>query len=350
MKRILISFILISAIFSTRTIAMDKPGMYIEFKTNAGNFVCELYYKEVPLMAANIVGLAEGTREFIDPATGKPAKRPFYNGLIFHRVINGFMIQGGDPLGDGRGGPGYRLVDQISSTLKHNSEGILSMANAGPNTNGSQFFITLAPTPHLDGKHAVFGKVAEGIEIVRKIGKVKTNSSSRPLENIIMKEVNIIRIGEEAKAFNAEKEFAKKDEIEKNQQAAREQDKISFLKQLGVDTGKIQTTKSGLQYYVRQSGSGVKPGRGQTIIAHYAGYLTSGQKFDSSYDRNQPFTTAIGAGRVIPGWDEAFLDMKKGEKRILIIPYHLAYGEMGYPGVIPPKATLIFDVELLDIK
>jgi peptidyl-prolyl cis-trans isomerase A (cyclophilin A) len=350
MKRILISFILISAIISTRIHAMDKPGLYIEFKTNAGNFMCELYYKEVPLMAANIVGLTEGTREFIDPATGKPVKRPFYKGIIFHRVIDGFMIQGGDPLGDGRGGPGYRLVDQISPMLKHNSEGILSMANAGPNTNGSQFFITLAPTPHLDGKHAVLGKIVEGMEIVRKIGKVKTNPSNRPLDNIIMKEVNIIRIGEEAKAFNAEKEFAKKDEIEKNQQTVLQQIKIAFLKQLGADIAKIQRTKSGLEYYVRKSGNGDKPKKGQTIIAHYAGYLTSGQKFDSSYDRNQPFSTAIGAGKVIPGWDEAFLDMGKGEKRLLIIPYHLAYGEMGYPGVIPPKATLIFDVELLDFK
>ncbi|MBN2402791.1 MAG: peptidylprolyl isomerase [Spirochaetes bacterium] len=350
MKKVLTIVILLSIFSSMNIIAMDKPGLYIEFKTNAGDFVCELYYKEVPLMAANIVGLAEGTRQFTDPATGKKVKRPFYNGLIFHRVIDGFMIQGGDPLGDGRGGPGYRLVDQISRTLKHNSEGILSMANAGPNTNGSQFFITLAPTPHLDGKHAVFGKVIKGMEIVRKIGKVKTNQANRPLDNIIMKEVNIIRTGDDAKAFDAEKEFARKDEVEINQQAALLKKKDFFLKQLGVNTSKIQTTKSGLQYYVIRSGSGVQPRRGQTIIAHYAGYLTNGQKFDSSYDRNQPFATVIGAGRVIPGWDEAFLAMRKGEKRILIIPYHLAYGEQGYPGVIPPKATLIFDVELLDLR
>jgi peptidyl-prolyl cis-trans isomerase A (cyclophilin A) len=350
MKRILITLILISAFSSTSIFAMDKPGLYIEFKTTAGNFLCELYYEEVPLMVANIVGLTEGTREFTEPASGKTVKRPFYNGLIFHRIIDGFMIQGGDPMGNGRGGPGYRLVDQISRTLKHNSAGILSMANAGPDTNGSQFFITLVATPHLDGKHAVFGKVIEGIEIVKKIGKVKTNQSGMPLENIIMKEVNIIRVGKEAMAFNAEKEFAKKDEIEKNQIAAHRKESENFLKQLDVDTSKLQTTKSGLQYYVRKTGNGNNPGKGQTIVAHYAGYLTNGQKFDSSYDRKEPFTTAIGVGRVIPGWDEAFLAMKKGEKRILIIPYQLAYGEQGYPGVIPPKATLIFDVELLDFK
>jgi peptidyl-prolyl cis-trans isomerase A (cyclophilin A) len=349
MKRILISLILISA-FSSGIFSMDKPGIYIEFKTNTGNFLCELYYKEVPLMAANIVGLAEGTRSFTDPVSGKQVKRPFYNGLVFHRIIDGFMIQGGDPLGDGRGGPGYRLIDQISRTLKHNSEGILSMANAGPNTNGSQFFITLGPTPHLDGKHAVFGKVVEGMDVVRKIGKTKTDQSDRPVDAVIMKEIKVIRIGDEAKAFDAEKEFAKKNEIEKNQQAEGQKAKDAFIKQLGVESSKIQTTKSGLQYFVRKEGNGDKPAKGQTIIAHYAGYLTNGQKFDSSYDRGEPFATSIGVGRVIPGWDEAFIAMKKGEKRLLIIPYQLAYGEQGYPGVIPPKATLIFDVELLDIK
>ncbi|MFH0975275.1 MAG: peptidylprolyl isomerase [Spirochaetota bacterium] len=350
MKKILLTLILISAFSLTGTLAMDKPGMYMEFKTNTGDFLCELYYKEVPLMVSNIVGLTEGTREFTDPASGKPAKRPFYNGLIFHRVIDGFMIQGGDPMGNGRGGPGYKLIDQISRNLKHNSEGMLSMANAGPDTNGSQFFITLAPTPHLDGKHAIIGKVVEGMDIVKKIGKVKKDRSDKPSEDVIMKEVKIVRIGEEAKAFDAEKEFAKKNNIEKNRQGDKQKEAEIFLKKLGVDTAKIQTTKSGLQYYVSKPGSGEKPAKGKTIIAHYAGYLTNGQKFDSSYDRKQPFSTAIGVGRVIPGWDEAFLAMGKGEKRVLIIPYQLAYGEQGYPGVIPPKATLIFDVELLDIK
>ena len=350
MKRILSALVLISAFSLTGISAMNKPGLYVEFKTNTGNFLCELYYKEVPLMVANIVGLAEGTREFTDQKSGKPAKRPFYNGLIFHRIIDGFMIQGGDPTGTGRGGPGYRLVDQISRTLKHDSEGILSMANAGPDTNGSQFFITLGPTPHLNGKHAVFGKVVEGIDVVKKIGKVKTGQADRPIEDVIMKEVNIIRIGDEAKTFDAEKEFAKQNDAIKNREAAEQKEKDEFLKQLGIETGKIQTTKSGLQYFVRNNGNGGTPSKGQTIIAHYAGYLTNGQKFDSSFDRKEPFSTAIGVGRVIPGWDEAFLEMKKGEKRILIIPYHLAYGEQGYPGVIPPKATLIFDVELLDFK
>ncbi len=350
MKKILIIIILISAFSLTGLFSMDKPGLYMEFKTNEGNFLCELYYKEVPLMVANIAGLTEGTRSFIDPKSGNAVKRPFYNGLIFHRVIDGFMIQGGDPLGSGRGGPGYALIDQISKTLKHDSEGILSMANAGPDTNGSQFFITLAPTPHLNGRHAVFGKVVEGMDVVRKIGKVKKDRSDRPVNDIVMKEVKILRIGDEAKSFDAEKEFAKKSEVEKARQATRAKEAENFLKQLGVETGNIQTTKSGLQYYVRKAGSGSTPAKGQTITAHYAGYLTSGQKFDSSFDRNQPFSTAIGVGRVIPGWDEAFLSMTRGEKRVLIIPYHLGYGEGGYPGVIPPRATLIFDVELLDFK
>lgn len=347
MKKI---FILILTGLITMSINAElKDGLYAEFKTNKGNFTCRLFYKEVPIVVANFTGLAEGTLEFTDIITGSKVKRPFYNGIIFHRVISGFMIQGGCPLGKGTGGPGYSFIDQFNDKLKHNKPGILSMANAGPNTNGSQFFITVAPTPHLDAKHAVFGEVVENMDVVMNISKVKTGPNDKPVDNVIINEIKIIRVGEEAKAFDAVKEFAKIAEIEKKQNEELNKKRDEFLSKLGVKKDKIIKTQSGLEYYVIKEGSGNTPNIGDKIVANYAGYLVDGKKFDSSYDRGQAFSTQIGVGRVIKGWDEAFLTMKKGEKRILIIPYYLAYGERGHPGVIPPKATLIFEVELLDI-
>jgi peptidyl-prolyl cis-trans isomerase A (cyclophilin A) len=172
-----------------------KPGTYARFETSMGSFVIELFANEAPNTVANFVGLAEGAKEWKDPQTNQTVKgRPFYDGVIFHRVIDGFMIQGGDPTGTGMGGPGYRFPDEIHPSLKHSSEGVLSMANAGPNTNGSQFFITLTPAPHLDGRHAVFGKVVEGMEVVKKIGKTETGRNDRPATDVVMQKVTIERV------------------------------------------------------------------------------------------------------------------------------------------------------------
>jgi peptidyl-prolyl cis-trans isomerase A (cyclophilin A) len=175
-----------------------KPGTYAHFETSMGNFTIELFESQAPNTVGNFVGLAEGTKEWKDPRTGQTLKdKPFYDGIIFHRVIDGFMIQGGDPTGTGMGGPGYRFADEIHPSLKHNKEGILSMANAGPNTNGSQFFITLGPTPHLDGRHAVFGQVVEGMDVVRQIGKTRTSKQGdRPVTDVVMKKVTIERVKE----------------------------------------------------------------------------------------------------------------------------------------------------------
>jgi cyclophilin family peptidyl-prolyl cis-trans isomerase len=168
------------------------PGTYARFSTTEGEFVVRLFEDRAPKTVANFVGLAEGT---IDPATGKPGtSKPFYDGLVFHRIIEGFMIQGGDPQGSGYGGPGYRFADEFSPALRHAKAGILSMANAGPNTNGSQFFITLAPTPHLDNKHSVFGEVVEGLDVVKKIGSVKTDFNDRPVKPVVVKSVTIERV------------------------------------------------------------------------------------------------------------------------------------------------------------
>ncbi|MDD7254577.1 peptidylprolyl isomerase [Bullifex porci] len=309
-----------------------KDGLYAEIKTSKGDILLELEYKKVPMTVMNFVGLAEGVLNLQDEG------EPFYDGLNFHRVIPDFMIQGGCPKGDGTGGPGYRFPDEFDPSLKHTGPGILSMANAGPGTNGSQFFITHVATPWLDGKHSVFGHVVEGQNVVNKI---KTGDR--------IESVTIIRVGEDAEKFVCTKQafsdLVEKVEEEANKKEAEEQKKIDRE----IDNrypGAIKTP-SGLKYVVLKEGSGDKsPKYGQNVTVHYQGTFLNGKIFDSSILRGEPATFKIG--QVIEGWNEALQTMKKGEKRTLIIPYQLGYGIHGYPGVIPPKSTLIFDVELLD--
>ena len=296
-------------------------SMRAEIKTSKGMIIIDLEYEKTPMTVANFVQLSE---------------KGFYDGLKFHRVIENFMIQGGDPDGTGRGGPGYKFPDEFHPDLNHSSAGILSMANSGPGTNGSQFFITHKETPWLDNKHTVFGKVTSGQNIVDLIA-----------QNDIMESIKIVRTGEKSKAFNAEQVFnEKKDEYDK-----MEINKKKELEQKMKDlTSDAKATESGLKYIMIKEGKGPKPKMGQTVSVHYAGYLTSGQKFDSSYDRNQPIEFPIGTGRVIKGWDEGIMLLNVGAKAKLIIPPDLGYGARGAGGVIPPNATLIFDVELLEIK
>jgi peptidyl-prolyl cis-trans isomerase A (cyclophilin A) len=170
-----------------------EPGTYAQFDTTEGSFTVKLYDKEAPRTVENFVGLAEGTKEWRDPASGEKKKEPYYDGVVFHRVINGFMIQGGDRLGLGTGGPGYNFADEFHPSRRHDRAGILSMANAGPNSNGSQFFITLGPTPHLDNRHSVFGEVVEGLDVVKKIGNVPTGRQDRPVTPVVMNKVTITR-------------------------------------------------------------------------------------------------------------------------------------------------------------
>jgi len=309
-----------------------KDGLYAKIITEKGDIILMLQYKKTPLTVINFVSLAEGTK--ILGGADKPTGIPFYDGLKFHRVISDFMIQGGDPLGTGTGGPGYKFPDEIDPSLKHDRPGILSMANAGPDTNGSQFFITHVPTPHLDGKHAVFGKVVQGQEVVNAIR-----------QNDVIIKVEIIRVGDEAKAFRTDE--AAFQEALKN---LKQKDKDTIETQISKQWPETVTTRSGLRYVIKKEGTGDTPQKGYTVTAHYSGrLLLNNRKFDSSYDRGEPITFKVGVGQVIPGWDEALLSMKKGEKRILIIPPDLAYGARGAGrGVIPPNAWLVFDVELID--
>ncbi len=329
-------FILSGVINAEAEKAKLKDGLYAVFNTSKGEIVVELFYEKVPLTVTNFVGLAEGTKD-----SNKPKNTPFYDGIKFHRVIKDFMIQGGDPEGSGRGGPGYRFPDEFDPDLKHDGPGVLSMANSGPNTNGSQFFITHKATPWLDNKHSVFGKVVSGQDVVNKIKK-----------NDIMNTVRILRIGEEA-------EKLKTDQASFETLASAIKEKLAEKQKKGVDKDaaliqmkwpSAKKTPTGLMYVVTNEGEGPKPEKGQKVKAHYTGTLLDGKKFDSSRDRGVPLEFPVGMRKVIPGWDEAFLDMKKGEKRILIIPHSLAYGERGYPPIIPPKATLVFDVELIDFE
>ena len=329
----MIKTILAVALMATiNTNNLNKEGMYAKIKTNKGDIMLELEFEKTPLTVANFVGLAEGKIKNNKKEVGEP----YYDGLKFHRVIADFMIQGGCPDGNGMGGPGYQFPDEIHPDLKHSGPGILSMANAGPGTNGSQFFITHKETPWLDGKHTVFGKVTEGQDVVDAIAQD---------DKII--EIDIIRKGENAKKFDSKAIFDK--ELEKLEKQAAEKAKKAKEAIDALKKG-AKVTSSGLAYKIIEKGTGAKAEAGKTVSVHYTGKLSNGTKFDSSYDRNQPIEFELGRGRVIKGWDEGISLLNVGSKATFIIPPDLAYGARGAGGVIPPNATLIFDVELVEIK
>lgn len=308
-----------------------KDGVYAVLYTSKGEITLFLESKKAPMTTANFVGLAEGALNV--NGEGKP----FYTNLTFHRVIENFMIQGGCPKGNGTGGPGYTFPDEFDDSLKHTEPGVLSMANAGPGTNGSQFFITHVATPWLDGKHSVFGHVVEGMDVVNSIAQ--GDKLSR---------VEIVRVGKEAEAFEVSREIFTQYVLaaeEKNKsREAKEKEKLE--KELKNRWPDAKVTETGLRYVVKKDGEGKKsPKHGQTVTVHYTGSLLDGRIFDSSVQRGTPAQFAIG--QVIEGWNEALKTMTVGEQRTLIIPPELGYGTMGYPGVIPPNSYLIFDVELI---
>jgi peptidylprolyl isomerase len=312
----------------------QPDGIYAKIETNRGDIYLMLEFKKTPLTVANFVGLAEGSIK----NTAREAGKPYYDGLTFHRVIKNFMIQGGCPLGNGTGGPGYTFPDEIDESLKHVGPGILSMANAGPNTNGSQFFITHVKTDWLDGKHTVFGKVVQGQNVVDSIK-----------QNDTMRKIIILRKGKEAEAFNAAKVFEEqKSVVLKKQEEKAAAEKAAMEAKLQEYIKNANKTQSGLYYIIDKEGAGDHPQATSTVKVHYEGKFLDGKIFDSSIQRGQPIE--FGLNQVIPGWTEGLQLMKKGGKARLIIPPHLGYGERGYPGAIPPNSWLVFDVELLDFR
>ncbi len=300
--------------------------------TSKGEILIQLEFEKTPGTVGNFVSLAKGELE----NSAKEQGTPYYDGLKFHRVIPDFMIQGGCPLGKGTGNPGYQFEDEFHPELKHNKPGILSMANSGPATNGSQFFITHTATDWLDNKHTVFGHVVKGQSVVDSI-----------TQNDEITTIEIIAKGDAAEKFNAIEAFRtfegarekKIEEVKKQSEAALEEIAAGFKK-----------TDSGLRYQMLQNGDGKQAEKGAGVSVHYKGQLVDGTVFDSSYQRKEPIDFTLGIGQVIAGWDEGIQLLKVGDKARFVIPSHLAYGSQGAGGVIPPNAVLIFDVELMEVK
>jgi len=395
MKKLVLLFCALTLTVTSAQTKNAKPkqvveeGIFAEIFTNKGNIKLQLEFQKTPITVANFITLAEGTNTFV---TNDRKGKPFYNGLKFHRVIANFMIQGGCPLGNGSGDPGYKFKDEFDPSLRHDKPGIFSMANSGPATNGSQFFITHKDTPWLNDKHSVFGHVVVGQNVVDAIAQ----------DDVIQKVV-ITRKGKAAKAFDAVKVFseymkikpeldkktaeeakakaeaAAKIEAERRQKeaAAKAIADAEMKAKLGpILTAKVAefkalkakstTTSSGLQYSILKKGAGVKPTEGKDIYVHYAGYLEDGTLFDSSYeavnkvygkfDQNranqngyQPFPFPYGKkDGLIAGFLEGINLMNLNDKAIFFIPSNLGYGERGAGNVIPPNSNIIFEVEILD--
>lgn len=344
-------------------------GLFADIQTEKGDIVVRLEFEKAPNTVANFVSLAEGN----NPEVDKRFKgKPFYDGLKFHRVIKNFMIQGGDPDGNGSGGPGYRFEDEFpideqgNFLLTHKDAGVLSMANSGRDTNGSQFFITHKATPHLDGKHSVFGHVVVGQNVVDSIQ-----------QNDHITKIDIIRNGSAAKKFDAasvfkkhmkafEEKLRKKEEEQKKYFEKAKKAQKQMAKFISDNKSKAKLYKSGLRMLTTKKGTGVKPAKGVKVLIDYAGFFEDGKLFDTSvlevaksfnrYDERKdqanayhPFPMVYSEkATLVPGFKEGMLNMDYGEKAVLFIPSYLAYGERGAGGVIPPNTDLVFEIEIVD--
>lgn len=344
-----------------------EDGIYAEIVTNKGTMVAKLEFEKTPVTVANFISLAEGTNTMVDKAyKGKK----FYNGLIFHRVMDNFMIQGGDPTATGNGNPGYKFKDEFHPDLKHDKPGILSMANSGPNTNGSQFFITEVPKPHLNNVHSVFGTLVLGLEIQDSISNVETQNT-RPIKDVVIKEVNIIRKGKAAKAFNAPKlfidHFAEEEKRQKEAIAKAEALIKATQEKFSKQLEQAVSLTSGLKYFVTENGTGEKLTETSKVLANYTLYFEDGKLLDTNKleiaethnivneyrkaaNQYQPIVCDISPNaQMISGFKEGLQQLHVGDKATLFIPYHLAYGETGNRG-IPPKTDLIFEVEIIELQ
>jgi len=307
-------------------------GLFATLSTSKGEIKIELEFEKTPGTVGNFVGLSLG----LISNSIKPLGEAYYNGLKFHRVINDFMIQAGCPLGTGTGDPGYKFDDEFHNELKHDRPGVISMANAGPSTNGSQFFITHVETPWLDNKHTVFGNVIDGMDVVNSIS-----------QNDEIISVKINAVGDKAKAFDAAKAFEDFNKSKADRIKKEKENELKMLKDLSKGFSK---TSSGLLYKFEKENNSHKPSNGNKVKVHYKGMLLDGTVFDSSFKRNQPIEFTLGVGQVIKGWDEGISLLGIGDRASFIIPSDLAYGASGAGGVIPPNATLVFEVELISAE
>ncbi|WP_179008387.1 peptidylprolyl isomerase [Winogradskyella forsetii] len=378
-----------------------EDGLYAEIVTSKDTMVAKLFFEKVPVTVANFVALAEGKHPLVkDEYKGKP----YYDGLTFHRVMNNFMIQTGDPTATGSGDPGYKFEDELVKDFKHDKPGVLSMANPGVNANGSQFFITEKATPWLDGYdesgnlkdcanprvycHAIFGELVKGLNVLDTISNVHVQPGiNKPLEDVTIDKVNIIRKGSAAKKFDAPKVFteelpkikekvaeakaeaeAKAAEAQKEAKAKAEAAKEEFLKKNEELEGRKIESPTGMAMIFTHEGNGVKPKSTDRVNIDCAGYLENGELFwttwksvaekNGKYDERQdqagryaPFDMPYNeTATLIAGFREAMLNMKIGDKARVYIPYYLGYGERGNPPVIPANANLVFDIELVSIK
>jgi cyclophilin family peptidyl-prolyl cis-trans isomerase len=376
-KKLYVLAVLALALASCKTSSRTDlgDGLFADIKTSKGDIIVRLEHDKIPVTVANFVSLAEGNSPFVsENFKGKK----YYDGLIFHRVMKDFMIQGGCPTGTGTGNPGYRFMDEFNDSLVHDRKGILSSANSGPGSNGSQFFITHKPTPWLDGVHTIFGEVVEGMAIVDSIANVPVAMGSKPVDSVNINTIKIIRNGKEAKKFDAiqimtdyfDNEEERLAIIEKKK--AKKQAEIAgmmaeFAKELETQSGKAKQLPSGLKMLVLKEGDGEKPKIGQKVDVMYSGYLPNGTLFESNYEeiakkyntydekRAQgggympaAMTYATNSG-LVAGFEEGMLTMKVGDKVRLFIPSHMGWGEQG-AGPIPPNSDVIFDVELTGVR
>jgi cyclophilin family peptidyl-prolyl cis-trans isomerase len=358
-----------------------EDGIYAEFVTNKGTMLAELYYDKVPVTVANFVALAEGNH----PMTKEEYKgKPYYDSITFHRVVNNFMIQGGDPTASGMGDPGYKFPDEFHPELKHDKPGILSMANSGKNTNGSQFFIMEKEWPSLDNRHAVFGLVIKGMDVHDSISNVKVIDprarNHKPVEDVVITKLNIIRKGKDAKFFDAPKVFEEempkiKERQEQQRAEARkkaeelaQKAKAEWLKKNESLDGRRIDSPTGMAMIFTHESDDIKPNSSQRVNIDCAGYFEDGTLFwttwkdvaekNGKYDENQdkagrytPFDMPYNeTASLVAGFREAMLNMKIGDKARVFIPYYLGYGDAGRAPLIPGKTNLVFDIELASIK
>ena len=367
MKKITLLLLLALTVVSCQNKYPDLPnGVYAEVITNKGTFVAKLYNEATPLTVANFVSLAEGTNQMVDD---KHKGKKFYDSDIFHRVIKDFMIQGGDPTGTGAGNPGYKFPDEIVPALVHDRKGILSMANSGPATNGSQFFVTLKETPWLNGKHTVFGEVVEGIEIVDAIGLVDVQpQSNKPLDDVMIQTVNIINKGGQ-KIVSFTDAMTKVEQENKAKQAAISKYAAGMKAKFDALKKEAQKMPSGLVIHWNKKTGAQRPAEGTKVLVNYAGFLeNNGRLFDTNnallardYNMINPQREAQNGYRPVPmsyskdaslnpGFLEALLLMSVGDKVTAYVPSYLGYGERGAGEVIPPNSDLVFEIEIVTQK